>query len=149
MKFVPMFIVFFVVMFPAYGTEFKLSSFDRYGTPSMELSLYPEKANTLEEIFSVIKFSGKELNVRLIGISSDKTNNELLAYYQKIRTGNTSEAEKKLTNMFIPALKSTTLYKELEFKLKQEDYTLESISFEKLGPKSIPDVYFKFVREHY
>jgi len=112
----------------------------------MELYLYPDEAFSLNEIFSVIVLSGKQLNVRLIGNSSDKTNNELITYYQNIRS---NDPNTELSKMFIPALKNTSLYKELASQLKKEGYALESISYEKLGPSSIPDVYLKFVRNHY
>lgn len=114
----------------------------------MELFLYPENASSLKEIFSVVHLSGKQLNIRLIGISSEKTNNELVTYYQKVRSSGANEKDKKLSSMFIPALKNTSLYKELEFYLKKEGFILDSVSYEKLGAKSIPDVYLKFVRKH-
>lgn len=139
----------------SFATEFKLTSFNRYGpAPSMELGLYPENANTLDEIFKVLKFSNNELYVRLIGGSSEKTNQELLNFYHKEMPYLKGELNKEpmvVKRLFVNALRSTTLFKTLKMKLDEAGFKIENISFEKLGfgkdRISIPDVYITCVKK--
>ncbi|MBQ4810301.1 hypothetical protein J8M20_03095 [Pseudoalteromonas luteoviolacea] len=135
----------------SFGTEVKLTSFNRYGaTPSMELALSPSNANSLEEVFSVIKISRKELYVRLIGESSKNTNSELFNFYSDkfpYWKGDLTKEPHLVKPLFVDALKSTTLYKTLNRLLKENGYHINNISFEKLSfdsnSISVPDVYIE------
>ena len=139
----------------SFATEFKLASFNRYGpAPSMELWLYPENANTLDEIFDVLKFSNNKINVRLIGESSDKTNQELHYFYNEKMPWLKGELKQDFKNVklqFVDAFKTTTLYKTLKTKFNNEGFIIKNISFEKLsifnGRTSIPDVYITFIKK--
>lgn len=148
------FLTVFIMTFSMFATEFKLADFSRYGSaPGLELRLYPEKANKLDEIFSVIEFTRNELYVRLIGDSSDKTNKELLKYYNEKFPhwkGNLEKEPHLVRLKFISALKSTSLFKELNLKLNENNFIIQNISFEKLhfskSKISIPDVYIDYIR---
>ncbi|WP_141685290.1 hypothetical protein [Pseudoalteromonas luteoviolacea] len=116
----------------------------------MELALYPSNANSLEEVFSVIKISRKELYVRLIGESSKNTNSELFNFYSDkfpYWKGDLTKEPHLVKPLFVDALKSTTLYKTLNRLLKENGYHINNISFEKLSfdsnSISVPDVYIE------
>ncbi|MBQ4836841.1 hypothetical protein [Pseudoalteromonas luteoviolacea] len=135
----------------SFGTEVKLTSFNRYGAvPSIELALYPSDANSLEEVFSVIKISRKELFVRLISESSENTNSELVKFYNDkfpFWKGDLTKEPHLVKPLFVDALKSTTLYKKLNKLLKDNDFHINNVSFEKLSfdskSISVPDVYIE------
>ncbi len=146
--------VLFIFTSISFGTEFKLNSFNRYGAvPSMELSLYSDNANTLDEIFNVLEFSRDKLHLRLIGSSSEKTNKELADYYfDKFHywKGDLRKEPKLVKPLFTDALRSTSLFKKLKQKLNEHGYQVTNISFEKLSFStdkiSIPDVYITCVK---
>ena len=129
----------------AFATGAKLLHFNRDSPiPYMELLLHPSGASTLDEIFKVIEFSrGNKLRVRLHGTSSEKTDQELFNYYKYnndfpywknglVKDGVTIKND-LINKIFIGALKSTTLFKELELTLLQYDFIIEDMHFEKLG----------------
>ena len=150
---------------PVYGTEFKLIHFDRYGkSPGMELSLRPNNGNTLSEIFNVIELTRDEFYIRLIGVSSDKTNSEILQFYHDNFPNEWSIALlgasgklhdpslAPLADAFDQALKSTTMYSSLIRELKERGYKIVGIDFEKFsieknGAVPFPDVHLRCVKD--
>src|SRR5690606_24178820 len=111
-------------------------SFNRYGqAPSMELFLYPSNAKNIKNIFDAVELTTNELNIRLIGESSQKTNKELLDFYNSkfpYWKGDLRKEPHLIKPLFIKALKSTSLYQDLQKQLNHHGYTIENISFEKL-----------------
>tara|TARA_B110000881_G_C18146567_1_gene304066 strand:+ start:76 stop:513 length:438 start_codon:yes stop_codon:yes gene_type:complete len=137
-----------------------LGNLERLGKhPDIELFIYPKEGNTLDEIFSVIKVPNrKEINVRLIGISSDETNSELRAYY---KTTHPKKFERFLINReeretirksFVEAFKSTEVFKSLKQHMVNNNFVVKNISYEKLfygnsgGIINIPDTNIVFVK---
>ena len=81
---ISLFVLLFIPSY-LYATDFQLIHFNRYGgTPNMELGLLPKDGYRLSEIFKILDLDYDELNIRLIGNSSIKTNSELSKYYKKI-----------------------------------------------------------------
>ena len=150
---------------PAYGTEFKLIHFDRYGeSPGMELSLRPNNGNKLSEIFNILELTRDEFYIRLIGETSDKTNSEILQFYRDNFPNEWNIALLKasgklhdpslapLADVFDQALKSTTMYSSLIRELKERGYKVVGIEFEKFsieknGVVPFPDVHLRCVKD--
>lgn len=149
MKFVVGFFLSVGLSLLAGATEFKLGSFNRYGAaPSLELFMYPGDGESLGDIFRVLEFTRESLYVRLIGGSSEETNRELLEYYDDrfpYWKGDLTKEPDMVKPLFVEALMSTTLFRELESKLKDSGYSVRNVSFEKLvydaSDISVPDVY--------
>ena len=162
MKLIPLILLLSCSCGSALATEFKLMHFARYGeAPGMELSLRPNSGNKISEIFGVLKFFRKEFYIRLIGESSEVTNTEIINFYRKNIPKELDVALRSSGNMHNPALlplkknfpealKSTTMYKELEKELNAKGYVIKGISFEKFhihkGIVPIPDVYLECVK---
>jgi len=145
------------------ATDVKLANLQRYGlSPLMELFLMPRGGSSIADVFKVITYSEKAFTVRLVGESSDFTNQELLKFYQDNFPAELKTAFDSSGNMHQPsisgvreefpqALNSTTLFKQLEFELNKLGYHVEKIEFEKFTASkeygiSIPDVYIRVVK---
>jgi len=144
------------------ATEFKINEFLKYGSsPSLELSLVSTGGSSAKDIFDVLNFSQTEYTIRLIGISSEKTNSELLKFYElkfpnELKAALNSSgnlhnpAIKPLSNKYELALKSTSMLKELEVELYTRGFLIKKIDFEKFhmfrGTISIADTYVYVAR---
>ncbi|MEA1876816.1 MAG: hypothetical protein U9N86_08115, partial [Bacteroidota bacterium] len=110
-----------------------------------------------------LKFSNDQLNIRLIGISSQKTNSELMKFYRDkmpkeldlaINSSGSVLHKPELQPLkasYSEALKTTSLYSELVKELNTRGYRIISINFEKFhinanGSISIPDTYIDVTR---
>ena len=156
-------IIFLIITTHGNTTEFKLRQLQYYGSsPGIELSMRPSNANTLNEIFRVINLPSDEFYIRLIGRSSDKTNSEIILYYREYMPKELDVALKSsghwrdsavppLAKEFHKALKSTTIYLELESELSKRGYKINNIDFEKFHIRqnsiiSVPDVYIRCIK---
>ncbi len=118
--------------------------------------------SSIAEVFEVIVYREREFTVRLIGESSEFTNQELLTYYQNNYPVELESAFKSSGNMHNPAisgvrdkfqeaLKSTTIFKHLLIELNKLGYKVAKIEFEKFTASkkhgiSIPDAYIRVVK---
>ncbi|KAF7786185.1 hypothetical protein PRUB_a0666 [Pseudoalteromonas rubra] len=152
-------IIFSLLIYTRYShsTELKILEFKRYGaTPSLELALVKSEGYQAKDIFKVLEFTRKEFSIRLIGQSSEKTNNELLEFYQQYYSSELVAAKKSSGNLHNPALhsvmraydqalKSTTLFRDINRELSKRGYVVSKIDFEKFsmynGAISVPDTY--------
>ncbi|MBQ4889380.1 hypothetical protein J8L86_05940 [Shewanella sp. MMG014] len=147
----------------SFATDVKLGNLQRYGTsPHLELFLMPSGGSSIAEVFEVITYREREFTVRLIGQSSELTNQELLTFYQTHYPIELEAAFKSSGNLHNPAingvrdkfpeaLKSTTIFKQLLIELNKLGYEVTNIEFEKFTAYkkhgiSIPDVYIKVVK---
>ncbi|WP_125563431.1 hypothetical protein [Pseudoalteromonas rubra] len=145
----------------AHSTQLKILEFKKYGaTPSLEVALVKSEGYQARDIFKVLEFTLKEFNLRLIGQSSAKTNNELLEFYKQNYSSELVAAKKSSGNLHNPALhtlmraydqalKSTTLFQDINIELSKRGYVVTKIDFEKFsmynGVISIPDTYISVV----
>ncbi len=122
----------------------------------------PSGGSSIAEVFEVIVYRERAFTVRLIGESSEFTNQELLTYYQNNYPNELETAFKSSGNMHNPAisgvrdifpeaLKSTTIFKQLLIELNKLGYKVSKIEFEKFTASkkhgiSIPDVYIRVVK---
>lgn len=147
----------------SFATDVKLANLQRYGSsPLLELFLMPSGGSSIAEVFEVIVYNEREFTVRLIGESSEFTNQELLTYYQNNYPNELEAAFKSSGNMHNPAisgvrdnfpeaLESTTIFKQLLIELNKLGYKVSKIEFEKFTVSkkygiSIPDVYIRVVK---
>jgi hypothetical protein len=145
------------------GTDVKLANLQRYGSsPLMELFLMPSGGNSISDVFKVITFNEEAFTVRLIGESSEFTNQELLKFYQEKFPAQLQEALNSSGNLHNPAiagvrdkfpeaLQATSIFRQLEIELHALGYRVEKIEFEKFTASkkygiSIPDVYIRVVK---
>ncbi|MBQ4810288.1 hypothetical protein A7985_07450 [Pseudoalteromonas luteoviolacea] len=156
-------IIFSLLIYTSYShsTELKILEFKRYGaTPSLELALVKSEGYQAKDIFKVLEFTRQEFSLRLIGQSSEKTNNELLEFYKLNYSSELVAAKKSSGNLHNPAfhplmrayeraLKSTTLFQDINIELSKRGYVVSEIDFEKFsinnGVISIPDTYISVV----
>ncbi|MDK1285819.1 hypothetical protein [Pseudoalteromonas umbrosa] len=156
-------IIFSLLIYSSYSqsTELKILEFKRYGaTPSLELALVKSEGYQAKDTFKVLEFTRKEFSLRLIGQSSEKTNNELLEFYKQNYSSELVAAKKSSGNLHNPALhplmkaydqalKSTTLFQDINIELSKRGYVVSEIDFEKFsmynGVISIPDTYISVV----
>ncbi|MGQ8367213.1 hypothetical protein [Glaciecola sp. 1036] len=156
-------ITFLLVSTSGLATDVKLANLQRYGSsPLMELFLMPSGGSSIADVFNVIILSEEAFTVRLIGESSEFTNQELLKFYQNNYPSKLEEAFNSSGNMhnsaiagvrekFPEALSATTLFQELTLELNKLGYHVANIDFEKfIASKkygiSIPDVYIRVIK---
>ena len=145
------------------ATDVKLANLQRYGSsPGMELFLMPSGGSSIADVFKVITYTEKSFTVRLIGESSEFTNQEIVKFYQDNYPLELKEAFNSSGNMHNPAiagvrekfpeaLATTTIFQQLKIELDKLGYRVEKIEFEKFTASkkygiSIPDVYILAVK---
>ena len=142
---------------PANATKVMLIHADRYGGQyNIELSLRSKRGYEVKDIFRVLEMSHKKCSIRLLGEASEETIDELTQYYEKNIPNEFKEALASSGNLhnpmlvplldrFRPALKSTKLYKSIEFELNKKSFILTDITFEKFimfeNKLTFPDVH--------
>ncbi len=145
------------------ATDVKLANLQRYGSsPGMELFLIPCGGSSIADVFKVITYNEKSFTVRLVGESSEFTNQEIIKFYQDNHPlelkkvfdflGKTDNpAIEGVREKFPEALASTTIFQQLKIELNKLGYRIEKIEFEKFTASKkygipMPDVYIRVVK---
>lgn len=155
--FLILFLLVFIPIDTVNATKVMLSHADRYGGHyNIELSLDPKVGYEVKDIFRTLKMRHKKCNIRLLGKASEETIEKLTQYYEKNIPNEFKEALASSGNLhnpklvplldkFGPALKSTKLYKSIEFELNKKSFILTDITFEKFvmyeSKLTFPDVH--------
>jgi hypothetical protein len=139
--------------FSVFSTDFKIRSYKLNGT--LQLSMMPKGGESIDNIVNSISVPYRDFNIRLIGLSSKKTNLELEQFYKK-EFGLEFHLIKHsdIKSVFIKAFESTSLYLNLTQRLKVEGFNCQVNHIEKIGYKikgqegaiSIPDVWLKCIK---
>ena len=134
-----------ITSFSAFGDEFILGEYRRYGSYNyLEIGRNPKGWITFEQIFSLINPTHEKLEIRILSPLTDAAKEEIMSYFHASIPGELEKALKSSGNIhnpaviplaenFIDAFKETNLFKKYAETINGKGYVIKNISYEKLS----------------